>query len=89
MEDQTIYILPPFTETQEATVITVRNGVIYYKTFDTEELGEIPLYAPGTSYEEHPFGGKKEIPTTTWTASSLLADLHDANVEKEFNNQNN
>ena len=81
MEEQFIYILPPYSETIEAMLITIKDEVIYYKELQTGELGEIKLFADGESISEI-----ENLPTATWTASSLLADLHDANVEKEFNN---
>lgn len=80
-EDQFIYILPPYSESIEAMIITVKGGIIYYKELQTGELGEIKLFADGGS-----LSFEKDLPTATWTASSLHADLHDANVEKEFSN---
>lgn len=79
MENQFIYILPPYSESIEAMLITIKDEVIYYKELQTGELGEIKLFADGSS-----ICPVNDLPTAAWTASSLLADLHDANVEKEF-----
>lgn len=79
MNEQTVYILPPGGESQEAEVITVKDEKIYYKIFDTKELGEIEVFAQG--YEV----GNIETQLPSWTANSLVADLWDAYIEKGFN----
>lgn len=79
MKDQFIYILPPYSESIEAMLITIKDEVIYYKELQSGELGEINLFADGSI-----ICPVNDLPTATWVASSLLADLHDANVEKEF-----
>lgn len=79
MKDQFIYILPVKAESEEAMVITVKDGTIYYKTVESQELGEIEVFAQG--YET----GNMENELPTWSASSLVADLHNSYIEKGFN----
>lgn len=84
---KTIYILPSLSESQEAEVITVKDEKIYYRIFDTKELGEIDLFAAGPAFhinnlESAEVEKQQEF---SWTASSLHADLHDAYIEKGFN----
>ena len=80
-EEQYIYILPPYSESMEVEIIAIKDDIIYYKELQTGELGQIKLFADGASVCP-----VENLPTAIWTASSLHADLHDANVEKEFSN---
>lgn len=74
MEDQIIYILRPYEESIKAKVIDVMGGTIFYEEINVKTR-TISLFEKG--------GDRVSGNRTTWTASPLVADLHNDYINNQ------